>query len=156
MASITTVDIPVPLYVEKYLAKRYGNDHKVSNTSLIGIMVIEISTKYYIKPVKGVPKCDGVFSMPVTEYYFNQKVFRIQRKKLQKLTKLLVRLFYEDMVQSINRDVATGSQPTARQSLKTFLQYYGITEGNLKMDTAYMEYQRKSGKKVKELKKQIA
>ena len=155
MSSITTIDIPVPVYVQKYLEKRYGTDHKVNRKSLIGIMVIELASKYYMKPVKGVPESDGVYSLSVTQYYFNKKIFRIQKRKMQQLTKLLSRLFYEDMVHSISRDIATGQAGTARGALRMFLDYYDISENDLKIDTAYMEYQRKSGKKVKELKKQF-
>lgn len=152
MATVSSVDIPVPIYIQKYLEKRYGTNHKVSANSLIGLLVIELSSKYYIKPVKKVPICDGLFSLPVTEFYYNQKVFRITVKKLKQLSKLLVKLFYEDLVNSVTRDIELKKYTTAKGALEDFLLYYDINEGDLKLSTAYMEYQRKSSKKIKELK----
>lgn len=153
MAIVSSIEIPVPLFLEKYLTKRYGNNHVVSANSFIGMLVIDISTKYYVKPVKKVPKKDGVYSLLVTEFYHKKKVFRITPKKLKLLAKLLVKLFYEDLVTSVYRDVSLGKYTTAKGALKEFLSFYDINEEELKLDSAYMEYQRKAPQKINELKK---
>ncbi|WP_339638714.1 hypothetical protein [Croceibacter atlanticus] len=162
MAFLASVDIPVPVYVQKYLLKRYGKDHKVSKNSAIGIMIIQLATKYYMKPVKKAPEGQVFYSLAVTEYYYNQKVFRITKTKLKLLSKLLVKLFYEDLVNCAYRDVALkkisedNKFATAKASIKQFLDFYEITENDLRLETAYMEYQRKKPKKIKVSKNQIA
>lgn len=142
MAITCDLSIPVPVYVEKYLNQRYGPNYKLSKNSSLGLLVIEIcTTRRYLKPVRK-RDTNGAFVMQVTEAYYKKKAYNVTAKKLKFLTELLVKLFYEEMVEAVSRQVQQNDKD-GKAALGAFLEYYNITENDLKFESAYMQYRRK-------------
>tara|TARA_R110000850_G_scaffold277151_1_gene424866 strand:- start:56860 stop:57423 length:564 start_codon:yes stop_codon:yes gene_type:complete len=146
----TSVAIPVPLFLKNYLEKRYGTRHKLSKNSAIGLLIIEMAQRRYIKPVKIKCEPQTQYRVYLTEYYYKRKAFNINRKAQALLANLLLRLFYEDLVNTVYKEVCINKTP-AKEVLLRFLQFYEINEDLLKFETAYMRY-RRDVKKIKEQK----
>lgn len=141
------IQIPVKKHVKKYLVARYGETHKISKKSFIGLFLLNLLEKKHEKP-------DWFESEPyvveVPEYYFNTKGHSVNRNHLRSLGVVLEKIFMDDFYDFVDLELRRGNN--AMQSVKLFLNIYSISENELKLESMYRNYQRYSNEKIKEKK----
>lgn len=135
-----SMQVPVPSFINKYLTVKYGKTLKLSKKSVLGLCIIEFSTKRYIKPNKH-HKNNSTYTIHVYDYYFTRRKYNIRADKLKFIASLMVQIFYEDLFTSV--DVAVTTNNTyAVTAIKNYLDYFNIEEDDLKLRTAIERYKR--------------
>lgn len=145
------ISIPVKPHVKKYLIKRYGTTHQVSKKTFIGLFLLQLLEKKIEKQEKDIPN-NFTYEIEVPEYYFNTKGYSVDTKKLKFLGICLEKLFVEDCNSFIDNELLKGDS-NAKKAIKLFFCIYGIDENDLNLDSVYRNYQRYSGEKIKDKKK---
>lgn len=145
---MTTLEIPVPPFVKKYLIKRYGTVHTLGKKSALGLLIIEVCTKRYIKPRPRHENDTELYTVQIKEYYRNLKAYNLKPAKLSFISDMLCKLFYENMMEQLIMDQEIGDK-NAYKALTRFLEYYDIKESELKFESAYMYYRRKKKQYLK-------
>lgn len=143
-----TVSIPCSRHVRKYLIGRYGETHTMSKTSLLGTILFHLLDKDCPKASVKIADFDSRYDILIPNRYSNQRGYHIGTKKRQYLALCLERIFFEDLLQSI--ELASKKYETKPiQAMRDFLNLYEITEMDVNFESIYRKYQReKSSKKA--------
>lgn len=150
------VQIPVKAHVKKYLSDRYGMEHKLTKTTLLGILVFNVLDKKLSKPDKDFSEFDHKYEIIVPKRYFNERGFSIDLKKRRFLAICLEKVFNEDLHLFIDTVISSHLKISATQAMKIFLKKYKISENEVKFETLYRNYQRYCKENITEKKKLIA
>lgn len=146
-----SVEIPVKSYVKKYLCVRYGTEHKLSKTTLLGILIFQLLDSKVEKQPVSAKDFDSRYVIQISEFYFNIKGFRIPMAKRKFLAICLEKLFYEDLYMFIDKSIRNYNV-SAMKALKIFLEEYKISENDAKLESIYRQYQRYSSENITEKK----
>lgn len=143
------VKIPVSGYILKFLQKKYGDTHRLSKRSHLGCLLIKsikkpLNNKYFF-PADGA----YTFTVLVPESYQLKYGFDLDGDTVAFLNQLLETLFSEAMIDYVNLQLETGRTRFARTAVAEFLDYYGISEDERSLNTAYQSYKRSTGFKIK-------
>lgn len=139
------VKIPMKPYVVKFLLKKFGKTHKASKNSWLGLNVIEVLTKEYQKPIKITSKSYFTIVIPYTLCVHNGHF--IDYLKFPELEKKCDKIFRDFMYDFVQINSVEKSHGDIMSSLRRFLDFYNISEDELKMDSAYRHYLRISEEK---------
>ena len=144
------ISIPVKKHIRKFLIKRYGQTHKVSKTSFLGVMILELINGTFQKPEKFI-KITASYTLQIPELYYNTKGFNIDQKKALFISNCLEKLFTESFHEFVDTQIESG-RLNAYDSVKTFKEIYNISESDFKLESLYKSYQRHCGFKIKDKK----
>lgn len=143
---LVSVHIPCKVHVKKYLIGRYGAKHTMSKKSLLGTILFHLLDKNCPKANFQSDDYKHKYDIMVPEYYFNTRGFEIGTKKKQYLALCFEKIFFEDLMQSIEIAVSKYHQKPI-VAIRMFLENYNISENDVNFDSIYRQYQRE--KKVK-------
>lgn len=135
-----TLEIPVKKYVKKYLISKYGDSHQISKNTLLGLLTLELLEKDF-DPNDYPIKFDAIYSVIITERYVYGKGFSISSDKLNVIGSSIDRLFREDLFAHVDR-VLISTTLNALDIIRDFLDYYKITDNELKLESIYKAYKR--------------
>jgi len=147
------INIPVKHHVKQYLIKRYGLKHTITKKSFLGIILLNVLDKGDYKNNSLNDRLAN-YSIVVPEYYFNTKGFNISKEKLFFLSHCLERLFLEDFYRFVDIELLKPNT-NAYQSVALFLNFYSITESDIKLESMYRNYQRYCSENIKAKKQKI-
>lgn len=148
-----TVKIPVKSHVKKYLSERYGIEHTLTKTTLLGILVFNVLDKKLARPIKDFSDYDEKYAIVVPQRYFNERGFAIDLRKRRFLAICLEKVFNEDFHLFIDTVISSKLKVSAVQAMKIFLKKYQITENEAKFETLYRNYQRYCKENITQKKK---
>ena len=150
-----TVKIPVKNHVKKYLSVRYGIEHTLTKTSLLGMLLFYSLEKRIERQKASISEYDGNYHILVSQYYMNQKGFSVDMKTRKFIAVCFEKLFMEDMNGFVDKCIGQMNQ-SAMSSLKIFLKTYEISEDDVKIESLYRQYQRYSKENIRHKKKKTA
>jgi len=138
---MVAVHIPCKVHVKKYLIGRYGSHHTMSKKSLLGTLLFHVLDKNCPKAEIKLDQYREKYDIMVPEFYFKSRGYHIGYKKKHYLAVCFEKIFFEDMLQSIEIGV---SQYQARpiDAMRRFLKKYDINENDVNFDSIYRQYQR--------------
>jgi len=141
---LVSVSFPVKAHVRKYLQRQYGSAHIASKTSFLGQLVLGSLEKTYEKPEKNLP-AHFTFTVLVPQGYVNRVGTTLPRNTQQHLGELCTHLFNMAMYDHLDAVSWGGGQ--VYPELRNFLERYGITEDDMKVESLYRAYSRHCKKK---------
>jgi hypothetical protein len=144
------ISIPVKKHVKKYLIKKYGEVHKVTKKTFLGLLLLELINDKVEESDRQFVDCDK-YLLTIPEFYFNKKGFSIDKNKARFLGTCLEKLFFEDFYSFVDLELAKGGT-NAWKSVKLFLFIYNIDENEMRLESMYRNYQRFSKEKITEKK----
>ena len=144
---MVAVHIPCKLHVKKYLIGRYGPFHTMSKKSLLGTLLFHVLDKNCQKAAIQLENYTEKYDIMIPEFYFKTKGYNIGYKKQHYLAVCFDKIFFEDLLQSIEIGV---SQYNAKpiDAIRRFLKKYNITENDVNFDSIYRQYQREKKQKI--------
>ena len=137
-----TQNIPVSDHVYKYLTRLCGTDHIVANrSSYVGSLVlslqgrnndVRLSKKKYRK----------VFKAEISECYYEKTGMFITQQNAQLFNEQVDKKFRDELFRNMlmNRHL---DEKLFLKSMRSFLDFYGITEDDIKIETLYRDFKRK-------------
>ena len=150
-----TVKIPVKNHVKKYLSVRYGNEHTLTKTSLLGMLLFYSLEQRIEKQNSSISDFDDNYNILVSQHYMHQKGFSVNMKTRKFIAVCFEKLFMEDMNGFIDKCIGQLNQ-SAMSSLKIFLKTYEIAEDDVKTESLYRQYQRYSKENIRQKKRKSA
>nr|WP_322625660.1 hypothetical protein [uncultured Flavobacterium sp.] len=133
------VKIPVPGYVRKYLEVKYGTEHKVTKTSVLG-QIIFMSLSNDIEKPNVTERFTHNYPVNVPPMYVNTRGHSVNRAKLKTIGCILEKIFKEDLELYIDALVASGI--TINDSITQFMGFYALAEDDIKFETLRRVYDR--------------
>lgn len=144
--------LPIKPYLKKYLLKKYGDSFVVSRNSWLGTYIIEILDKDYRKSNAQLDRKSS-YEIKVPSSIVIRNGFDISSTKMKKLDEMIRYIFVSDLSSYIEVSKASGlhfkntahksfNKQNAMQAIYQFLEFYGIEEGDLRVESLYRDYQR--------------
>lgn len=150
-----TVKIPVKNHVKKYLSVRYGTEHTLTKTSLLGMLLFYSLDQRIEKQSVSISDFDSNYKILVSQHYMYKKGFSADMKVRKFIAVCFEKLFYEDMNGFIDKCISQMGF-SAMASLKMFLKTYAISEEDVKVESLYRQYQRYSDENIMKKKRNSA
>jgi len=144
VAPLISVSFPVKAHVKKYLQRQYGSAHIATKTSILGMLVLGSLEKTYEKPDKKMPLFFS-YSVLIPQGYLNRVGATLPRNTQQHLGDLCTHLFNMALYDHLDAVAWGGGQ--VYPELRNFLERYGITEDDMKVESLYRGYSRHCKKK---------
>lgn len=152
MSSATIIiNMPLKSYLCKFLKKKYGNYHKVSVRSSLGIYLSDLLDKTYRKEHK-VLNTDSFYPFHFPKTIIEKQGFDMSAAKMKKFEMFLQKLFLSSMddyiTATIHNCLVTKKDNSIYKqdvlnAMKQFLNTYEVSEDELKLDNLYKNYYRK-------------
>lgn len=144
--------LPVKPYLKKYLLKKYGESFVVSRNSWLGSYLIEMMDKEYRKVNSQIDR-ESSYELIIPTSIVVRKGFDISTAKMKLLNEMIRKIFVNDLSSYIevsmcaklhfkNEKHKSYNKQNAMQAIYQFLEFYGIEEGDLKVESLYRDYQR--------------
>lgn len=134
------IKIPVKSYLLKYLNKKHGSVLNVSKETALGIHLLELLEKDY-DPSKVIKvETDAFYKLNISEFYSKTKGFEIYPDRLHDISIFLDKIFREHLFEFM--DIHRQNFGMALPGMRIFLEYFNITENELKYDSIYRDYKR--------------
>lgn len=138
------ITIPVKKYLLKYLTNKYGPQLTLSKTTSLGIHILELLEKDF--DPRDIPKlkCEECYTIHLGEFYRNSKGVTIHPSNLNNISNYLDRVFQEHLFEHVKiyKSLYNQELPGIRQ----FLEFYDISENDVKYDSIYRTYKRYKAK----------
>jgi hypothetical protein len=134
------IKIPMKPFLVKFLYSKFGQHHKASKTTWLGISATNLLTDVYSKPIKVRDTCN--FTLLIPYQMCLQKGHFINYNAIPEFKQNVERVFRDFMHEFIKINSKDKSYGEITRSLKRFLEYYNIAEDELKLDSAYRHYTR--------------
>ncbi|PKH50852.1 hypothetical protein CXF68_09205 [Tenacibaculum sp. Bg11-29] len=133
-----TLIVPLKPYLVKFLKKKFGESHKASRRTWVGLELVELLTKDYCKPPSRKYTTYVTFIIPYSicttyGHFIKYTDFDKFENKCAKLFKDAL----HDFVKINSQKLSFTNKATITDSLKSFLRYYNITEDDLNLDSLY-------------------
>jgi hypothetical protein len=144
VAPLVSVSFPVKPHVKKFLLRQYGSAHRATKTTMLGQLVLGALEKTYEKPEKKLPG-HYTYAVLVPQGYVNRIGATLPRNTQQHLGELCTHLF--NMALNDHLDNVSWSGGQVYPELRNFLERYGITEDDMKVESLYRAYTRHCKKK---------
>lgn len=143
---LVSLHIPCKVHVKKYLIGRYGQNHVMSKRSLLGTILFHLLDKNCPKATIQLEEYTHKYDIIIPEFYFNSRGFEIGYKKKHYLAICFEKIFFEDMLQSM--ELASSEYNVKPiEAMRRFLKLYKITENDVNFDSLYRQYQREKKSK---------
>lgn len=143
------IKINLPQHLVLFLTAKYGTTFKATRHSILGEFAIDLLSKNYVRDKKIDSKNHFVFTISKSiERDFGSYVLPERYKDFErKINMLFNEALYAHVIVSVNSDVYIQAKKstvkqTAMNAIQGFLNYYGITEDHLKLETTYRQYLR--------------
>ena len=148
-----TLEIPIKPYLKKYLTKKYGEVHQVKKNSLLGGIIIDVLDKQYRKQSIDVDR-KSWYKVSVPATIVKEVGFDISFLKLKKLAEKIYTIFYNDLETYIKLSIENDlkfhnekhdsiNKQNRLKAIAQFLDFYNITEEELKLDSVYRIIERR-------------
>ena len=145
-----TLHLSVPRYVKKILEFKYGSEYKASETTLLGMVVLNCLQKKSAR--------DYVYKRQNPDItYFTMKVgldkatrmgFQMNQQKSKQISRAIERDIREKLyTEAITNEMHFGTD--FRTTLQNFLDLYDITEEELSYDTIRKDFNRWKNQNIK-------
>lgn len=154
MPASISINMPMKSYLVKFLTKKYGPSHKVSQSGLLGSYLTQLLSKDY-KPNSLKVSESSFFTISFPKTIIEKHGFMITTEKMKRFEEFLKQLFRHSLDVYINITIAKGLvvdsgnsmyEQDVMKAMKQFLDMYGITEDELKLDSLYRDYSRTRSK----------
>jgi hypothetical protein len=152
MASGTCiVHLPLKSYLCKFLIKKYGTSYKISYNSLLGGFLIEILDKQYRRRESRQIKEESFYPIIVPKSIVEKVGFDFPTSKMRRFEQIIKQLFINEMRSHIDISIASNLSVQIHnknykvgvmKAMKHYLDYYDISEDDLKLESLYRSYQR--------------
>jgi hypothetical protein len=123
--------------------KEYGKKHKASKTSTLGLHVLDLLTKDFVKPVR--KRYDSFISIAIPYSFCVERGHFVKAVDFPLLEKKIDKLFRDvlfiHLKVSYSHNVFGEKEGVYKQILK-FLKYYDISEDEIKHETLYRDFDR--------------
>lgn len=138
-----SISIPVERHVHKFLVKRYGETHIATQTTFLGMGVLQALTEEHERPYLAPDKkmaYSAKYNVAIPDRYFNSHGHTVSCNNLQHLGIAMGKYFIETMYHHLDMQVAKNKK--AQTEMKLFLEFHNITEDDAKLESLYRAYQR--------------
>lgn len=141
-----TQHIPVSNHVYKYLLAKCGSDTiEVSRTNLVGSIVLSLLNRNGdIKPGKS--NHTKVFNVVIKENFYNRNGINIGPRNAKLFNDMFDKMFREELYCHIIMNKSELKEMFI-ESIRNFLEVYGIDEDDIKLETLYKDFKRKRSQK---------
>jgi len=150
MPGTFTVHLPIKSYLKKYLIKKYGTSYKISSNSLLGIFLIEILDKQYRKEHRQI-KEKNYYPIIIPKVIVEKVGFDFPTSKMRRFELMIKQLFRNELDSHV--DIAINAELYVNindkkykldvmKAIKQYLEFYDITEDELRLDSLYRDYKR--------------
>ena len=137
-----TQNIPVADHVYKYLRKLCGTDHIEANrNSYVGSLVLSLQGRNYDVGVS-THKFTRIFKAQVNECYYSKTGMFITSENAQLFNDQIDKKFRDELYRYMimNRHL---EEKLFMKTMRAYLDFYDITEDDIKLDTLYRDFKRK-------------
>lgn len=150
MTGTITINMPMKSYLRKFLLKKYGSSYKVSSNSLLGIYLIEILDKQYRKDHKQIRQ-KNYYPLIIPKSIVERVGFDMPTAKMKRFEVMLSKLFKDELESYIKVTTTlelyvnindNKYRQDIMKAMKQFLEYYKISEDELKLDSLYRDFSR--------------
>jgi hypothetical protein len=150
MTGTITVNMPMQLYLQKFLLKKYGSSYKVSYNSLLGMFLLEILDKQYRKEHRKITQT-SYYPITIPKSIVERVGFDMPTSKMKRFEEMISKLFRTELESYIKLTISADlcisvDQKVYKQdvmkAIKQFLEYYDVTEDDIKLETLYRDFNR--------------
>jgi hypothetical protein len=137
-----TQNIPVADHVFKYLEKICGSTHIDANRSTyVGSLVLSLQGRNYDVRVSK-KKYTKIFKADISECYYGKTGMFITSENAQLFNDQVDKKFRDELFRMMlmNRHL---DKKLFLQSMRSYLDFYGITEDDIKIETLHRDFKRK-------------
>jgi hypothetical protein len=134
------VKIPIKPYLVSFLTKKYGNHHKATKWSLLGLEVIEVLSSNYSKPEK--VSGPNYFTLKIPYEICQKHGHFVDPARIPIFQKKIEKIFKELLVDHILINNRVEKHGNIMKSIHNFYTFYSISESDLSMDYVYKLVQR--------------
>lgn len=150
MRGFASFQIPVAPHVKKFLVSNYGENYLVSQTDLLGLMLIPFFSKE-IKVNRGRKLTDSMkselYTISISYDYFERQGCFLSHEQIKLIGRTLDKYFRELLFSHI--EVYSVNHPKRqKQCIVDFCKVNGITIEDIDPDTLYRDFYRKKGEKL--------
>lgn len=137
-----TQNIPVADHVYKYLHKCCGATHiTATRNTAIGSMALSLLGRNYdVKPNK--KKFTKIFQVTISEHYYEKTGMHISRLNAQLFNDQADKNFREEMYRHLLMHHHLEHKKFIK-SMRKYLDFYDITEDDIKVESLYRDFKRK-------------
>lgn len=150
-AGTIIINMPMKSYLCKFLIKKYGNYHKVSANSSLGIYLSDLLDKHYRKQNHPL-SCKSFYPFHFSKTMVEKQGFDMSAAKMKKFELFVQKLFRSSMDDYITTSIASNlvivkdrnqlNQQNVLKAMQQFLDYFDISEDELKLNSLYRDYSR--------------
>lgn len=142
-------------HLRKFLVKKYGTTHTVSQNSILGIYLNDLLDKQYRRQNSKISS-DSSYEIQVPKSMVERTGFNINPTKMKRFESFVQKLFRSSLEDYI---ITTCQSPLVIKkgkkdykqdvinAMKQFLESFGITEDDLKFESLYRDYNREQTRK---------
>lgn len=134
------LDIPMKPHLVKFLQKLFGSKMRVTRTSWFGLDLVKILSKDYQKKPQ-FPKSMSRFRCVIPKTLCDTFGHFPEYDQFPVLENKLNKIFTQNMIEHIEL-CKRQYDFDGLNSIMAFFDYYGITEDDYKLETAYRQYMR--------------
>lgn len=138
------ITIPVKGYLKKYLTGKYGPEFTLSKKTSLGIHLLHLLEKEF--DPKSIPYFSGEenYTISLGEYYSNTYGVTIHPSNINDIANYLDKVFQEHLFEYVKMYKSKHNQELP--GIRQFLEFYSITEVDVRYDSIYRTYKRYKAK----------
>lgn len=135
-------NIPVSDHVYKYLLKLCGSDHiDASRSTYIGSLVLSLQGRNCdVRP--GKKKYTKLFKARISESYYSKTGLHITSENAQLFNEQIDKKFRDELFRNMLMNSHL-EEKLFLKSMRTYLDFYDITEDDIKVESLYRDFKRK-------------
>jgi hypothetical protein len=137
------LNIPLKNYLVKFVAKEYGKKHKASKTSTLGLHILDLLTKDFIKPVR--KRYESFISIAIPYSFCVERGHFVKAADFPLLEKKIDKLFRDVLFIHLKVSYSNNifeEKAGVYKRIRNFLKYYDIYEDEIKHETLYRDFDR--------------
>lgn len=134
------IKIPMKPFLVKFLHQKFGDYHKVSKTTWLGISATNLLTHVYSKPQH--VRTNSNFTILIPYTICQKKGHFINYDAIPEFKQNAERIFRDFMHEYITINAKGNEHGEVMHSLKKFLKHYNISEDEVRLESAYRHYMR--------------
>ena len=137
-----TQNIPVADHVYKYLLRICGTDHVQANRSTyIGSLILSLQGRNHDVRLSK-KKYTKIFKAQISECYYEKTGMFITQQNAQLFNEQVDKKFRDELFRNMlmNREL---DEKLFLKSMRSYLDFYDITEEDIKIETLYRDFKRK-------------
>lgn len=137
-----TQHIPVADHIYKYLVKICGGDHiRASRSTYVGSLILSLQGRNQDVRLTN-KKFSKVFHADISESYWSKMGLFITQQNAQLFNEQIDKKFRDELFRNMLMNQQL-DEKLFLQSMRRFLDFYDITEDDIKVETLYRDFKRK-------------